>query len=70
MKHKRLRVLTEFGRLSGKCCEVLIEFFQKFYNRTIEISKIDSIDEVNEAILMILLIARTVDNTDSSTYKS
>ena len=45
----------------------LLIFFQKFYNRTIEISKIDSIDEVNEAILMILLIARTV---DTSTYKS
>ena len=49
---------------------MLIDFFQKFYNRTIEISKIDSIDEVNEAILMILLIARTVDNGDTCTYKS
>ena len=55
MKHKRLGVLIEFGKLSGKLFEVLIDFFQKFYNRTIEISKIDSIDEVNEAILMILL---------------
>ena len=70
MKHKRLRVLIEFGKLSGKLCEVLIDFSQKFYNRTIEISKIDSIDEVNEAILMILTIARTADNVDNSTYKS
>ena len=45
----------------------LLIFFQKLYSRTIKISKIDSRDEVNEALLMILLIARTV---DTSTYKS
>ena len=45
----------------------LLIFFQKLFSRTIKISKIDSRDEVNEALLMILLIARTV---DTSTYKS
>ena len=31
----------------------LLIFFQKLYSRTIKISKIDSRDEVNEALLMM-----------------